>query len=174
VQVISNKRSTERTERRSSYGLVRSLPVEGDAATAAALSVVREHFTGRPATVARILDTGHSEVYNRLMLLGEKPMPLHLFVRLLLALPTEKARQAVQEIGSHLELDVTPRAAVQTKAAELEAIDVAAAFGHVMDRFRAVVADRRVTDEEIAAVESAAAETKKEIDELLQAVRVMR
>jgi hypothetical protein len=127
VQVISNKRSTERTERRSSYGLVRSLPVEGDAATAAALSV-----------------------------------------------PTEKARQAVQEIGSHLGLDVTPRAAVQTKAAELEAIDVAAAFGHVMDRFRAVVADRRVTDEEIAAVESAAAETKKEIDELLQAVRVMR
>jgi hypothetical protein len=43
-----------------------------------------------------------------------------------------------------------------------------------MDRFRAVVADRRVTDEEIAAVEAAAAETKKEIDELLQAVRVMR
>jgi sulfite reductase beta subunit-like hemoprotein len=171
VQVISNKRSTERTERRSSYGLVRSLPVEGDAATAAALSVVREHFTGRPTTVARILDTGHSEVYNRLMLIGEKPMPLHLFVRLLLALPTEKARQAVQEIGSHLGLVVSLESSSSVADVKSEALEASAACGSAFATVHRAMLDSVISDEERVEVHGVVREAQRQLDDLTRVVR---
>jgi hypothetical protein len=163
---ISNERSTERTERRHSYGLVRSLPVEGDAATAAALSVVREHFTGRPTTVARILDTGHSEVYNRLMLLGEKPMPLHLFVRLLLALPTETARQAVQEIGYRLGLVVTLESDANVSDVKSEAVEASAACGIAFATVHSAIKDGSVSDDERVRIAGAVREAQRQLDDL--------
>jgi hypothetical protein len=170
MTAISIERSTSKTERRPSYGFVRSMPVEGDAATAAVLCILRAAFAGKPATVARVLASDHSEVYHRMMLNGDKPLPLHLFARLLLALPADTARQALQAMGDPLGLDVTFRASSSVKDAKSEALDVAAAFGVTMERFRVAIADGRVTADEVADIEAAARKTQAEIDELLRSI----
>ena len=146
------------------------MPVEGDAATAAALSVVHQAFVGKPSTVARILDTNHSAVYYRLMLIGDKPMPLHLFVRLLLALDEETARQALQEIASQLGLDVVLRSSAKVADYKTEVIEAAAACGIAFAKFNEAAADGRVTDDERREVAAAVRLAQKQLDEALMAV----
>lgn len=160
--------STRKTELRRppSFGLVRSMPVEGDAATVAALSVVHDAYSGRPATVARVLDTDHTDVYNNQLLNGDRPIPLHLFIRLLLALPIETARQSLQAIGNALGLDVVLRSDARVADVKSEAVEASAACGIAFATVHSAIKDGAVTDEEKVQIAGAVREAQRQLDDL--------
>lgn len=149
-------------------GLVRSMPDESDSASLDALSIIRDFFRGRPKTLTRII--AKSEGYVLECLCGRKSMPLHRYVLLLLALPTEMARRSLQAIASRLGLTVSLSSERGTKDLRSEIMEAAASCGFAQYRVHQMLADRNLTPEEAIEIESVVREAQAQLEDIVTAV----
>lgn len=140
-------------------------------ATLNALAIARAYFERRPKSIARALDSCHTDAYLRMQFLGDKPMPLATFVRLLTSIPRETARAALQAIAKPLGLDVVFAVTAPVKDIQSEVCEAATAVGRVFVKVESATADGRVTDPERIDVDRAVAAAKLQLDEVDQAVR---
>lgn len=139
-------------------------------ATLKALKIARGYFDRRPKSLAKAIGSCHSESYLNMQFIGDKPMHLPTFVRLLTSIPRDVARAALQAIAAPLGLCVSFDDASPVKDIKSEMCEAAAACGRVFDRVQQAIADGRVTDVERAEIDRCVATAKANLSDVEKAL----
>lgn len=158
----------------SNYRLAIADSFDMDSIALNALALLRESFDRAPKSAVRASGLPHSDRYMRMLLTGEKPIAMHIFVRLLnvvrergdrkgVGCGRERVRRILAALAAPFGLDVVNRADRPTKDPKTEALEAAAAVGDVFQKLHANAPE--------ADIEGAVVRATDELQDVAKAVR---